>query len=375
MMADRGIAQGRHRLEVQVVEAEFLIENFAAACVASKATSNTKPGFRELASGPIISAQTIPFGIGFVWGMKDAELPDPAKEVGCFIQSHAETLPKGLCYRLGLSIINRNPLRSLHKRGDDFLVWKSRAIGWSPSFGDGKNHFQIKLADLLDVSQGWLHNEALIIRCKFEFVPKDTIPRTSSTKVQNGQPALCNSFKDLLTSGRMSDVVIVVSGERLNAHSVILGARSQVFNTMLSSPMKEGLEKEVTIPDVSVDVMKGLLEYLYTGNIEKPLDDDDFSSGLLRAAHRFELKELLQECEQIMVSQISASNAVCWFELADVLSCQELRAACLRCIRQHLSAIQGTEGYEQLVERRPALLKDIIAAVAPPPAKRQRTEA
>lgn len=366
-MADGDIVEGVVDTEVQLVQAELKVRNFAAACALPSDARSPGNKFKECVSGPLLDAQTTAFGIGVAWGVLETGAPDLAQNVGIFITCLRKDSPDVRpTIRLALSLINRNEALSIHKRDTRFLSWGPQHVtgGWSPFRGAGNTHAGVTLNQLLVESNGWLHDGALIIRAKLEFVP--TVSKASIVKVQDGQPAVCNSLKALLTSGDFSDVVITVGGERLHAHSLILCARSPVFRTMLSSPMKEGLGKEVDIKDIAVDVMKGFLDYLYTGKLEMPSENEDFISGLLQAAHRFELKELVQESEQVMTARISVTNAAAWFELADLLSCQDLRAACLRCIHENLAAVQGTEGYEQLVERRPSLLKDIIAAVTPP---------
>lgn len=375
--------KGTLHAQIQVVEAEFKIENFAAACVFSGKSSGKK-GFRECVSGPIFQAKNLSFGLGIVWGVDGDRGLNLSQEVGLVIACLAKKPEQTqLSFRAQLSLVNANPKKIVHKSDDMFddgnEIHDGWRCGWTPNL-DKNSHIGVKLGEILDESKGWLQDGALIIRSKFEFVATAAYAETSvvQQQVKNGHLALNTCLKALLTSGDLADVAINVAGESLPAHSLLLSARSQVFRTMLCSPMKEGHEKEVNIQDISPAVMKGLLGYLYTGSIEAPMDEDEFSSGLLHAAHRFEIKELLQECEQVMASRISISNAASWFELADLLGCQDLRAACLRCIHQNLAEIQGTEGYELLVERRPALLKDIIAAVTPPvksanpPAKRRR---
>lgn len=362
------MASGRTILdtEVRVAEGELQINNFLAACGMTTQLFNNNSMFRELTSGPVCYCQTIPFGVGLVWAVKGNDTPSMDEKVGLMAHCLAEKTAKvALCCRVHLWLVNSNPQRSIHKEGTEFSIWKYAAYEWSPSY-PAWSGIDLKLSDIGRQGSGWLQNGALLLRLKVEFVPQGSAPRTIPAKATSGPTSVCHSLKAFLTSGDMADVEITIGEEQLTAHSVILCARSQVFRTMLSSPMKEGLEKKVVIEDLSVDVMKGLLEFLYTGSIELPTDDDEIASGFLKAAHRFELKDMLEECEQLMVPRVSISTAASWFELADLLGCQELRDASFRCILQNLAQVQGTDGYEQLVERRPSLLKDIIAAFAPP---------
>ncbi len=70
----------------------------------------------------------------------------------------------------------------------------------------------------------------------------------------------------LLDSGDFSDINILVNGTKIPAHKNILSTRSPIFKAMFSyDNTKEALEKEVVIHDVSVNVMKEFLRFIYTG--------------------------------------------------------------------------------------------------------------
>jgi speckle-type POZ protein len=58
-----------------------------------------------------------------------------------------------------------------------------------------------------------------------------------------------------------SDVTLIVSGGRsFSAHKVILAARSPVFGAMFAHEMKESLNGEVLLDDLSPAVMGELLK-------------------------------------------------------------------------------------------------------------------
>ena len=64
-------------------------------------------------------------------------------------------------------------------------------------------------------------------------------------------------------------VTLFVEGERLHAHALILCARSSVFARMLRGPMKEATRREVTIDECDVLTFRGVLQYLYTDDLER----------------------------------------------------------------------------------------------------------
>lgn len=71
----------------------------------------------------------------------------------------------------------------------------------------------------------------------------------------------------LYSSGEYSDVTLVVAGERINSHKVILAARSQYFRALLYGGLKESSQHEIELKGTTVPAIRGLLEFIYTGRI------------------------------------------------------------------------------------------------------------
>ncbi|CAJ1330388.1 unnamed protein product, partial [Effrenium voratum] len=135
------------------------------------------------------------------------------------------------------------------------------ARGWSRSFDmpDSRRHEGVKnlpLADVFDHQAGWLHSGSLRVVAKLSVVVS-----FDSSVVSNeagGQQEVCESLQALLQSGSLSDVVLKVGNDSILAHSLILAARSPVFERMFSCPMKENKEKEVHIEDLELAAVRAL---------------------------------------------------------------------------------------------------------------------
>ena len=88
-----------------------------------------------------------------------------------------------------------------------------------------------------------------------------------------------------------TDVCFDVDGEKMEAHKIILQARSPVFKALLTGPMKEGHEGVVSIKDVRAPVFKSLLHFAYTDNLPSDFQDTmlevPMAQHLLAAADRF----------------------------------------------------------------------------------------
>jgi len=278
--------------------------------------------------------------------------------MGCMVQMEAD-------------LLNVNRLRSVQLRDPVYHeLAAGKARGWSPNFGN--YHAGITLGKVLSPSEGWLHKGTLRVVCRLS-VGTD-FQRVAFPAADTGQE-LSESLGNLLSSRLLSDVVIEVSGEEIEAHSAILAARSSVFATMFSAPMRESLEGRVVIEDLDMISVKELLRFLYTGEVsEEALSGNDTTIGLLKAAHRFEVISLVGRCTQALKATLNFETVSDRLQLADMMGCTAFKARCLEFMWQHIIEVQETAGYSQLVERQPSLLKDLVTVAAGPAPKRRRTD-
>ena len=121
--------------------------------------------------------------------------------------------------------------------------------------GRMNGQFCILRSSLLD--HFGLVNGELIINCEVELIePEQYANKSASSAFQD--------YGQLLTSGKFSDVTMVVGGERFAAHKSILAARSPVFAAMFDHDTKERQENKVDIPDMDAKVFQELLNFIYT---------------------------------------------------------------------------------------------------------------
>merc|ERR1712039_20152 len=143
---------------------------------------------------------------------------------------------------------------------------------------------------------------------------------------------------------------------------------------MLTSPMREGKSREITIDDLDGAAVKATIAFLYSGEVDSALmTDDDATLNILTVAHRYNVPSLVDMCVQALVSRIDVSTVAEWFHVADLIGSVTFRARCLEFIRLHISQVQATEKYAQFIRKRPALLDEILASLFPP-AKRRKVD-
>lgn len=136
---------------------------------------------------------------------------------------------------------------------------------------------------------------------------------------------------------------------------------------------------EVTLHDLDAPVLKWLLRFLYTDEIEKEAwEDDEALCHLFAAAHKYEVRGLLERCEIGIAARLTEENAAERLMMADMLEAVGLRKRVLDFAchsKERLGRVQSTEGFARLAQKRPQLLVDMMAAMAPPAPKKRKAEA
>merc|ERR1712179_773372 len=84
-----------------------------------------------------------------------------------------------------------------------------------------------------------------------------------------------DSFAKILSTGSCSDILLVCGEENFPCHKSILAARSDVFETMFKhTEFKENKEGIIEINDMEVKIMKLMLKFIYTNDLETEIPEE-----------------------------------------------------------------------------------------------------
>ncbi|CAN6197434.1 unnamed protein product [Urochloa humidicola] len=143
------------------------------------------------------------------------------------------------------------------------------------------------------------------------------------------------------------------------AHRVILASRSPVFRAMLENEMEESRSGIIKIYDVSYDVLRAFVHYMYTA---EALLDEQMASDLLVLAEKYEVKHLKAYCEKFITSKVNNDNAISHYAFAHRHSAKQLLEASLSVLMENMSTLADREEYKDLVEKDPRLIVEIYEA-------------
>ena len=131
-------------------------------------------------------------------------------------------------------------------------------------------------------------------------------------------------LNSLLICEKLCDVVLVVEGERVPAHRVILASSSAYFYAMFTGEMAESRKKEVAINGIEPCALKALVNYAYTASIR--LTETNVQS-LLSASSALQFDEVRESCSQFLLRQLDADNCLGMKRFAEAHGCNQLQSA------------------------------------------------
>ena len=168
---------------------------------------------------------------------------------------------------------------------------------------------------------------------------------------------LSGDFLALLDKPDCADVTICFEGnQKIQCHKVVLVARSSYFRGLLQSGMIESRSNQITMTDISRDLFRRVLQFLYSGQV--PDDMAAIAFDLLPFSEKYVLDEFKSACEDAIISAVSADNVIQAIVLADKHHCPNLFAHCLPVIKSNIDDLQKKEEWESLIE--PELLQRVF---------------
>lgn len=348
---------------VQEVGAEYEIRNFEAALSMADAC--------EVVSEPVLAAGNYRFGIRVTWTRQTkGRTVDRTKDLGLWVQRLDSGDDVCSIWLKGMTLVNRDPNMSMHHFGKGWKrVETLDSNGWPDFRGT------LPFEEVVQPSNGWLHDSSLVVRATLCVAVGRVGDRPPAVAEEHGSAQeVCDGLHNLLECAELCDVTIKVGEEHLRAHSQILAARSPFFKAAFSCPLKESKDREIKIEDLEAPAVRALVHYLYTGSVDTALlASDESAVAVLQAAHRFEVRGLVQRCTQALASRFEVDTVCDRLLMAELIGHAHFKAQCLAFIRPRLGEVQATEAFSRLAERRPALLRDILETVQPP-VKRRRIE-
>ena len=205
-------------------------------------------------------------------------------------------------------------------------------------------------------------NDTLKIICEVTLETYEIISNSNLESIYNDELKTPQEYlKNLLLEDQFSDIKLVAPcGKDLNAHKCILAARSTTFAAMFKHDMLEKKSNIVKITDVNYDVLKEMLLFIYTANVE---NIKTFASELFIAADKYDIQDLKRQCENYIADNINVENAIEVFELAEKHNAEKLKTRVMNFVKPNIASIMKTDAFEKLQINKDSLANFIVSLV------------
>ena len=169
-----------------------------------------------------------------------------------------------------------------------------------------------------------------------------------------------DNIENFWKTKKFTDLDILVCGQKLQVHKMILGMHSSVFSAMFDREMEEQNHNTLEITDIDYEVFEEMLCYIYTGKAKKL---KKFACDLLVAADKYALDGLRFECEKIIFTKIRVENVVDILILADRTNAHQLKQQAIKFINKYAHFIKETKRWHSMIMEQSHLVVEIYNAL------------
>ena len=121
--------------------------------------------------------------------------------------------------------------------------------------------------------------------------------------------------------------------------------------------MRESAKSKVVIDDLTPQTVEGMLEYIYTGQVDRSKADQ-----LIAAADKYGLEELRNICEDAIQESLNIKNAVDMLFLASLYGLTKLKAEALSLITKNKEILKKSKTVDRL-KNNPDMKDEVMKAV------------
>nr|CAD2209608.1 unnamed protein product [Meloidogyne enterolobii] len=149
----------------------------------------------------------------------------------------------------------------------------------------------------------------------------------------------------------------------IKTHRCILAKNSKVFRKMFEhTEMIEGVTREVTIPDFKPESVQAMLEFFYTGEINKNLMEKHVED-IFAIAHKYQVLPLKYECEVFMTNLIDDEKILKYCDMISLYDAPTLEKGCKIYIQINKENFLKSKGWEEVEKTFPNLAYRILKSV------------
>ena len=196
-------------------------------------------------------------------------------------------------------------------------------------------------------------NPEKIINVDFDQDEEDSSP-SKKMKIEEALNIVKNPFEIMFEEKCFYDVVLIVEDNKIKAHKCVLATASPIFTKMFKENANQGINRAITMSDLSFKVATELLRFIYTKKVENL---DDVAHDLLKAAHKYEIPELGNICEKSLCKNINLTNALKFLRTVKAITGSTLKECVLDFIAKNRESFSENKEFKAVVKSDPELME------------------
>lgn len=168
-------------------------------------------------------------------------------------------------------------------------------------------------------------------------------------------------MRDTYVKAKRTDITLKVDGKNLDAHRMILEARSSVFTAMFNYDTKENKTGEVSITDVDKSTMEAILIHMYTGDIDNPTTENVLP--LYAAAEKYDIKDIKEICSEFIIRNLSVDWVCDVIEFAELYQEEEIGRRAREYFKENARKVLKTENWKTFAKENHAVSVELLGYV------------
>ncbi|XP_033994186.1 kelch-like protein 40a [Trematomus bernacchii] len=159
------------------------------------------------------------------------------------------------------------------------------------------------------------------------------------------QSLLQDGLSDLLENEKFVDCVLKIQEEEFPCHRLVLAASSPFFKAMFLSELEESKKREIVLKDVEPSVIKMILRYLYTSDIN--LTEQNVQD-IFMVANMYQIPSIFSVCVSYLQEKLVLGNCLAIFRLGLLLDCPRLALNARDFICERYQVVVRDQDFHQL---------------------------
>ena len=140
---------------------------------------------------------------------------------------------------------------------------------------------------------------------------------------------VARSFSHFERERKFWDCKINVGTETLCCHSVIISSLSSVIEEMIETKIRDGSKKEITFEDIQPDIMRKIINYMYTGSVNIP---KELALEVVQVCDELKIEDLKERCLFRVPEILSPQTAMSWMRYAQKNELESIFDSCKRYV-------------------------------------------